>query len=466
MSDTQKLTYISVAKSARKLGLISDGDKIVAAISGGCDSSALLHILMKLKEPMKLDILCAHVNHNLRGEESDRDEKFVRETCERYGVPLRVLSADVDKYAEENHLSTEEAGRELRYEFFERCCDELGEGALVATAHTLSDSAETFLFNVARGTSIDGICGIPPKRDNVIRPLIEFTRKDTETYCAENKVPYVTDSTNLGDDYTRNKIRHRAVPVLKEINPSFEYSLLGIENDLYEVRSLLDSLGNAALEKAKTPKGYNADILGNEPAAVQKRIAAMLLEEFGFAVNRERVLSVVDGFASEDFKTELSKDAYLVKQDGMIFREDKATPLPEIPETDFSEGSFDFPGKNAETKILSPEKFKNLHIVNQYALKDAFDYDKIRGKAIFRSRKTGDKADIHGGTKTLKKLFIEEKIPFEKRNSVIVIADDDGVLWVEGLGAAKRARISENTEKIAAIKISFKNNEISEDSAK
>ena len=466
MSDTQKLTYISVAKSARKLGLINDGDKIVMAISGGCDSSALLHILIKLREPMKLDILCAHVNHNLRGEESDRDEKFVRDICEKYNVPLRVLSADVDDYAAEHRLSTEEAGRELRYEFFERCCDELGEGSLVATAHTLSDSAETFLFNVARGTSVDGICGIPPKRGNVIRPLIEFTRKDTETYCAENKVPFVTDSTNLGDDYTRNKIRHRAVPVLKEINPSFEYSLLGIENDLYEIRGLLDDLGNTALEKAKTPKGYNADILGNEPAAVQKRAAAMLLEEFGFSLNRERIVALVNGFSGEDFKTELSKDAYLVKQDGMIYREDRAELLPEIPETDFSEGDFDFPGKKAEIKILSPEKFKNLHIVNQYALKDAFDYDKIRGKAVLRSRRTGDKADIHGGTKTLKKLFIEEKIPFEKRNSVTVIADDDGVLWVEGLGASRRARISESTEKIAAIKISFKNNSNSEDSAK
>ena len=161
MNDTRKMTYISVAKSARRLGLINDGDKIVVAVSGGCDSSALLHILMKLREPMKLELLCAHINHNLRGEESDRDENFVRETCKKYGIPCRVLSVDVGEYAEEHRLSTEEAGRELRYDFFEHCCEELGEGALIATAHTLSDSAETFLFNIARGTSIDGICGIP-----------------------------------------------------------------------------------------------------------------------------------------------------------------------------------------------------------------------------------------------------------------------------------------------------------------
>ena len=466
MNDTQKMTYISVAKSARKLGLINDGDKIVVAVSGGCDSSALLHILMKLREPMKLELLCAHINHNLRGEESDRDENFVRETCKKYGIPCRVLSVDVGEYAEEHRLSTEEAGRELRYDFFEHCCEELGEGALIATAHTLSDSAETFLFNIARGTSIDGICGIPSKRDNVIRPLIEFTRKDTETYCAENKVPFVTDSSNLADDYTRNKIRHRAIPVLKEINPSFEYSLLGIETDLYEVRELLDTLGSEALERAKTQKGYDSETLGKEPPAIQKRVAAMLLEKFGFSLSRERVLALWEGFSGEDFKTELSKDAYLVKQNGMIFREDKAELLPEIPETEFSEGHFYFPGKSAEIELLSPEKFKNLHIVNQYALKDAFDYDKIRGKAILRSRRTGDKADIHGGTKTLKKLFIEEKIPFEKRSSVIVIADDDGVIWIEGLGASRRARLSESTEKIAAIKISFENNLSSEDSAK
>ena len=168
---TAPLDLEAVKKVVEHHKMLDGCDGIVAAVSGGCDSSVLLHVLWKLSTEMGFKILCAHINHNLRGSESERDEAFVRSLCEKYGIECRVLSANVAEYAEKNRLSTEEAGRKLRYEFFEHCANELSENVRIATAHSLSDCAETYIFNSARGAALSGICGIPPVRGKIIRPL-------------------------------------------------------------------------------------------------------------------------------------------------------------------------------------------------------------------------------------------------------------------------------------------------------
>ena len=185
----------------------------------------------------------------------------------------------------------------------------------------------------------------------------------------------------------------------------------------------------------------------------------MILENFGFAFDFERTLRLAERFGTEDFKEELSKNEYLVQKGGIVFKEIKAEKSPEIEKRDFAAGKIEFSSeKTAEIQVLPYEEFKNSYKLNNFVLKDTFDYDTIKGKAVIRSRKEGDKADIHGGTKTLKKLFIEEKIPAEKRSSVAVAADEEGVLWIEGLGAARRARLSEKTVNVAVIKIRVENN--------
>ncbi len=444
----------TVKKVIEHHGMLENGDGVVAAVSGGCDSSVLLHVLCALSTEMNLKILCAHINHNLRGEESERDEAFVRGLCEKYGIECRVLSADVAGYAEEHGLSTEEAGRKLRYEFFEHCADELGENTKIATAHSLSDCAETYIFNSARGASISGICGIPPVRGKIIRPLIEFSREQIEAYANEHGIDYVTDSTNLTDEYTRNRIRHGVIPVMKEINPGFEKAFLRLSKNLADARDFIDAEAEKVLSSAKTEKGFDGNLLKEVHPALKNRAAAMILESFGFAFDNERTLRLAERFGKGDFKEELSKDEYLVQKDGFVFKEKKIIPADKIPETEFTTGEIRIlKEKSLEISLSSYDDFQNSYKINNFVLKDTFDYDKIIGKAMIRSRAEGDRADIHGGTKTLKKLFIEEKIPAEKRNSVAVIADDEGILWVEGLGAARRARLSEKTVKVAAIKI-------------
>ena len=457
---TAQLKLDAVKEIIERFGMLKKGGKVVAAVSGGCDSSVLLHVLHSLSTEMELTVLCAHVNHNLRGSESDRDEAFVRELCKKYGIEIRVLSANVSEYAAEHRLSTEEAGRKLRYEFFEHCAKELGEDAKIATAHSLSDCAETFVFNSARGAALSGICGIPPVRGKIIRPLLEFSREQIESYALEHGIEYVTDSTNLTDEYTRNKIRHGVIPVMKEINPGFEKAFLRLMRNLSETRDFIDSEAEAVLEKAKTPEGYLAAEIAKVNPAVKNRAVSMILEKFGFSFDYERTLRIGEKISRGDFKEELSKREYLVSENGIIKKETEKIKKPKIEEKPFFEGIFDISDeKTIEIRLIPEEKGKNSYKIYNYFLKDTFDFDKIKGKAVIRSRREGDRADIHGGTKTLKKLFIEEKIPAEERESVAVIADDEGILWIEGLGAAKRARLSDETVRTAAIRVRRKNTE-------
>lgn len=446
----------TVKEVLNRFDMLKKCGKVVVAVSGGCDSSVLLHVLWRLSTEMDLKITAAHINHNLRGSESKRDEEFVRSLCKKYGIECRVLDANVAEFAKERGLSTEEAGRKLRYEFFEHCAEELGEDAKIATAHSLSDCAETYIFNSARGASLSGICGIPPVRGKIIRPLIEFSREQIEAYANEHGLEYVTDSTNLTDEYTRNRIRHGVIPVMKEINPGFEKAFLRLSKNLAETRDFIELETEKLLEEAKTEKGFDSKVIAKAHPAIKNRAAALILENFGFGFDNERTLRLSKSFGEEDFKEELSKDEYLVQKSGIVFKETKIVPDEKIQEKDFSEGKIPLTdGKSLEIKVLSYESFQNSYKVNSYVLKDTFDFDKIVGRAVIRSRTEGDKADIHGGTKTLKKLFIEEKIPAERRNSVAVIADDEGVIWVEGLGAARRARLSEKTVNVAAVKVCY-----------
>ena len=209
------LTYIN------KESLLKRGEKVIVTCSGGADSIFLLHILNKLG----FDCVVAHCNFHLRGEESDRDENFVREFCEKENLTLLVEHFDTKKYAAENKLSIEMAARELRYTWFEKVREEHNAQA-IAVAHHSDDSIETILLNMLRGTGLRGICGIRPRNEFVVRPLLCVNRKEIEDYLSEQGISYITDSTNLENEYTRNKIRNIVMPILREINPQIDSVML------------------------------------------------------------------------------------------------------------------------------------------------------------------------------------------------------------------------------------------------
>lgn len=438
--------------AVEKYNMLSRGDHVIAAVSGGADSMAMLMFLMNVADRYSLSLTVAHVNHGLRGDEAMRDENYVREFCEKNSLEFNVLHADVAALAEESGESCEECGRRVRYEFFES----IDPCAKVATAHTASDNAETMLFNLARGSSLKGLCGIPAVRGNIIRPLIFCTREDVEKYCKENSLEFVTDSTNLSCDYSRNKIRHIAVPVLKQVNSAFEENVLRFSQNAELDEEYLESQTAELIDRSRDENGYNKNVLlSAHPALCRRAVLSLLKQSCPDSADSKTVSSLVE-ILTVGGKIQLSSSLFAeCRGDGLCFFS------PEEPSEDWSEnvdgdcisglrehrGSFHIYRVNKKV-------FVDTQKVNKDILDYSVDCDKIYGKVQIGSRRSGDKLTLskRGCTKSLKKLFNEARIPTSKRSQTAVLRDEKGVLWVEGFGADKRSRVSKNTENILIIR--------------
>jgi tRNA(Ile)-lysidine synthase len=275
--------------------------KIIVALSGGADSVCLLYALSELK----LDVEACHVNHKLRGEASDSDERFVRELCGRLGVKLHVKAIDV-KLLQKKHRSLEETARNARYSYFA----ELGTDALIATAHNANDNVETVLLNLVRGTGLRGFCGIPPVRDNIIRPLIEVTRAEILAYLEEKGADYITDESNFSDEFTRNNLRLNVIPLLEKINPSLTGSVTRMCESLRHDEEYLHGL-------AEINDTCDADLLIQMPTAIKNRIISRLLSKNNISPSFLRIGSVAS-LLETGGKINLSKDKFAVVKDNLL----------------------------------------------------------------------------------------------------------------------------------------------------
>ena len=286
------LTYIN------KENLLNRQEKVVVTCSGGADSIFLLHILNKLG----FDCIVAHCNFHLRGEESDRDENFVREFCERENLTLLVQHFDTKQFASENKLSIEMAARELRYTWFEKIRTEYNAGA-IAVAHHSDDSIETILLNLLRGTGLKGICGIRPKNGYIVRPLLCVNRKEIEDYLHEQGIEYIVDSTNLENEYTRNKIRNIVMPILREINPQIDSVMLSNAENF----SSAESIYKEAIEKEKssavktTDDSYVVDLKAVEKFTEPFTLLYECLKDFSFHPATIKTMLTAEG--NTTFKT-------------------------------------------------------------------------------------------------------------------------------------------------------------------
>ena len=282
-----------IKDTIEKTGMIKPKSTVIAALSGGADSVALVYALYQLRGELDFSLCACHVNHNLRGEESDRDEMFVRRLCRFLDIPLYVRNIRVKDFIQK-HDSIEECARRLRYAFFEEIsAGENGNNKLIATAHTASDNCETVLINMTRGTALSGICGIPPVRGNIIRPLLYCTRAEIEQFCRENALDYVTDSTNLCDDYTRNKIRHGVIPRLLEINPSFTDAVGRLTQSLLLDDSYLDRIARDAKKNAEKDGKYNVKLLAELDECILRRVVTMIFKESEIPVSTLAISSAV-----------------------------------------------------------------------------------------------------------------------------------------------------------------------------
>ena len=296
--------------------MIPAGGAVVAALSGGADSVSLLFALSKLSQELDFTLSACHVNHGLRGEESDSDMRFCQELCDRLGIELHILNTDVRDF-QKKHESIEETARRVRYDFFA----EVSQGKKLATAHNCNDSAETVLLNMMRGTGLKGLCGIPPVRGNIIRPLIRCTRDEVESYCAENALSYVTDKTNLSDDYTRNKVRHSILPEIMKINSSFLETASRMQQHLREDSDLLESMAAQALENAKTEGGYKTAELSALPKPIRTRVIKKILSGGGIEPSTLRISMTDDILLAGKGKINPCRNRFVIVKKGMIYVE-------------------------------------------------------------------------------------------------------------------------------------------------
>lgn len=424
-----------IDKTVEKFNMLKCGDTVLVGCSGGADSMLLLDYLLNVRDKMCLTVKVAHIEHGIRGKESLDDADFVKDFCEKYGIEFNLMSINAVTESEKLGMGIEEYSRKKRYEFFNSIeCDK------IATAHNLSDNAETVLFRLARGTGLKGICGIPAVRGKIIRPLIEITSQDIRNYCDKNDIKYRVDSTNSCDDYSRNYIRNQIVPLMLNINDNFYGNINSFVECASEDNEFIAAYTENVYKSILVEKGLLIKKLKELPISIQKRVVLKYFNEKGVSLDLVHINSVLELIYKKS-KVQIKGDFFAVS-DCEILRF-----------ADYSENNRD-KKFSFVTQVLKISEFDNKNI-------DFFcDCDKIVGSVNVRSRKNGDiiKPFKRNCTKTLKKLFNEFKIPEELRCGVGVVTDDVGVIGIIGYCVDERVAVTPCTENILSLKLLVEDN--------
>ena len=449
--------------------LLKDGDRVVVGVSGGADSVCLLLVLKEIMPPEC--ITAVHINHGIRGDEATRDEDFVLKLCKRLEIRLEIRRLDVPLFARDNKISEEEAGRILRYRVFEEI-RLLYKADKIAVAHNLNDVAETFLMNLSRGSGITGLTGIKLRSGVLIRPLIKTSRAEIEeivTYLGES---FITDSTNNSLIYTRNRIRKRVIPELEEVN---ERAVSHI-NDACERLEKIE--GYIIKEAAKAYKSYvtkGKDIfIGNEILVLDEVIIEEVLHKaLSEAAGRARDIgSVHISYLLELFNKQVGRTIDLpyqvrayrdykgIRLKGRALKPETGESIQVLPElllhTEDVEGISTVVSDEDNIRLTFEDgSIKNL---SQNSCIRWFDYDKIAENVMVRFKEEGDFLVIspEGDKKKLKKYFVDNKIPSDKRGGIPLVVSGNDVLWIIGYRTGEGARITKSTKKLLKMEIKRK----------
>ena len=470
----------TVLQYCKREKLIEKDDYVLAGVSGGADSVCMLHLLVQLQKELGFTLAAVHVEHGIRGEESEQDAVFVERLCQELKVPLEVYRVKALTYAKEQKVGLEEAARILRYDCYKNAALAVtGKKVKVALAHHADDNAETVLFQMIRGSGIDGMSGMQPEREmlpgvTVIRPLLTVTRTQIEQYTEAEKLSYCVDSTNTDITYSRNRIRCQILPMLGEvnsqavlhINQSAEYlRRVGeyIKDQVEEAtRYVLKAQESGILilaeEYAKLPEVLKRELLHfaiEQAAGSRKDIGLSHVELLAglFELQTGRRISLPYCLKAKRIYEGviLEKKAEGTKTEDVFFRDlpesdfeerlQQGTAVIEVPGGEMRFSLFEYNGKNAEIS-------KNTYT------KD-FDYDKIKGGFQVRTRQSGDYliVDDDGHKKRLKEYFINEKVPSDKRDDILLLTNGKKVIWVVGGRISADAKINQNTERILRVQV-------------
>lgn len=399
----------SLQKLVRQYAMLQPGDKVICAVSGGADSVALLFAMYLLKEKWGITLEAAHLNHGLRGGESDRDEAFVKTLCDRYEIPLHLARVNVTP----GKKGLEAAARDARYAFFDTLPGK------IATAHTADDNAETVLMHMVRGTGLKGLGAIAPARDRLIRPMLLVTRQQVLQFLEEYHLSYVTDSSNETDAFLRNRLRHHVMPLLKQENPRLAENLSAMALRLRQDEEAL-------CEPTDFSKGLDITAARALPVAKRNRVLAAFLEHCGVKEPEAEHIALAERLIFSEKPSasgEFPGGVRISRQYGKLLREDAPCS--------FSPVVLDCPGVTEIPKL-------GMRVICAPADKEentpcAFTVAPV-GQLRLRPRQEGDTLRLAGGSKSLKKLFIDRKIPAAQRLRIPVVCDEQGVLGVYGIG--------------------------------
>jgi tRNA(Ile)-lysidine synthase len=419
-----------VKEFIEKEDLFSKQDKILVALSGGADSVALTRILITLGYHCE----AAHCNFELRGEESDRDEDFVRNFCRSLNIKCHSIHFETRRYAAQQSISIEMAARELRYNWFSKICEE-SDCQVVAVAHHKDDSVETMLLNLIRGTGINGLLGIRPKNGNVVRPLLCASRQEVVAYLHRMNQTYVTDSTNLEDEYTRNKIRLNLLPLMEEINPSVKDGLVKTSSYLNDISKVYQQAIKESIDRIFiTPeKEISIEKLMNEPAP-----QALLFEVlFPLGFNSTQVEEVYGSLNGQPGKRFISSQWQVVKDRDLLLIE-KVKTANDKPQIIFEEVLL--------TKEFVIPKDKNTA---------CFDANKFKGVISIRKWEKGDYFIPFGmkGKKLVSDFMTDSKFSLLKKEQQWVLSCNDQIAWLIGERTDNRFRIDDSTQKVIIAKL-------------
>lgn len=453
----------NVLNTIEKYNMLSAGDRVVVGVSGGPDSIALLHVLYTIKDRYNLYIHAAHLNHMLRGEEADRDTKYVEDFCRKLNIPCTVKYVDINELSQKEGFSHEEAGRKARYELFLETAKKNGAGK-IALAHNMNDQAETVLMRIMRGTGLDGLCGIKPVRDGLfIRPFLFTLRDDIEKYCEDNNLMPRIDSTNLEPVYHRNRIRLELIPYIKkDYSHNIETLLSTMAELLREDNEFINEYVESVYNELANEKqgGVSIDIMAlkNLNNGVKKRIIRKAID---------RVKGDLNGIESKHVEliisiTDNGTTGAAVELPGNVKARISYNLLNIMMPTGETNVKFNYPmyipgttmiyetGDILNTEVL--EAGSTDYLDNKKFVK-YFDYGKIKYNLNLRTRQEGDFIVPIGmkGRKKLKELFIDNKIPREQRDNIPLVATGNEIIWVIGHKISEHYKITGDTKKILKI---------------
>lgn len=428
-----------VAKYIEEKRLLSEGDKVLVTLSGGADSVALLIILQKLGYACQ----AVHCNFHLRGKESLHDENFVRELCKRKNTPLHVVNFDTKEYAKEKGISIEMAAREQRYKAFEELRKETGSTA-IAVAHHRDDNAETLLLNLTRGTGIRGLHGIQAKNGHIVRPLLCVDRDDILKYLKWRKESFVTDSTNLLPDFTRNKIRLQILPLLREINPSVVESLYNTAERLSEVEKIYTKGVDDGIKRVKKGNIIDITLLKNEPSP--QSLLHEILHPSGF--NSSQINNIIEALDADSGRTFESNSHRVIKDRSTLIitaKEEEQSINTTLPD----EGTIETPCGTitCETKPHDGTIEKRKEIAT-------IDYDKVQHPLTLRHARTGDRFAPFGmrGSKLVSDYLTDRKKSLIDKQRQLVVTDATGkIVWLVGERLAACGAVDGSTKSVMRI---------------